>query len=289
MMPAMRRNATQIVKNDTPRPNFERPPVIEVALSVQFEPIPKLGVAEIGALWSRYRREYPETEDKVPISSVIENFGPPKRQTLEVRVVQDAPPMRSWFKNRAGTELIQIQRDCFVFNWRQQGSDEPYPRYEQVRAKFEMHFNTFTRFLKRRQIGRVVPNQCAVTYVNHIIPGEGWKRFGQFKQIFSVWSGRHSDRFLREPEEINFRVQYRILDANGEPIGRLHIEAEPRTHVQDGSRLLQLMLTARGKPIGNEPSGVLAFFDIGREHIVRGFASITTKNMNAIWGRLDVS
>ena len=288
-MAAMRGYGKSTRGGGKPRPDFEKPPVIEVALSVQFEPIPKLGVAEIGALWSRYRKEYPETEDKPPISSLIENFGPPKRQTLEVKIIQEALAARCWFKNRAGTELIQVQRDCFVFNWRQSSSEEPYPRYEHVRAKFEAHFNTFTGFLKRRRIGRVVPNQCAVTYLNHLMSGQGWERFGQFKQIFSVWSGRHSDKFLREPEEIYIRVRHRILDAGGKPIGRLHIETEPRINIQDGARLLHLTLTARGKPLGEGIDGVLTFFDVGREHVVRGFASVTAKNMHAVWGRVDAS
>lgn len=287
MMAAMRGKAQQTRGGVRPRPDFDNPPVIEVALSVQFEAIPKLGVAEIGALWGRYRAEYPDTEDKHPIASMIESFGPPRPKTIELKLIQDVPASRVWFKNRHGTELIQVQNDCFVFNWRQFGSDEPYPRYENVRAKFEHHFDTFTRFLKRRRLGSVAPNQCAVTYVNHLLSGEGWDRFGQFNRIFSVWSGRHSDSFLGEPEEIDIRVRHRIFDADDEPIGRLHIETSPRINLQDGARLLQLTLTARGKPLGDGVSGILSFFDVGRDHIVRGFTSVTTKKMHAIWRRTD--
>lgn len=286
-MTAMRRNTKPPLKQVTPRPNFLAPPVIEVALAVQFDALPELGAAETGALWSRYRKEYPETEDQPPIPQATESFDPPRPKAVKFKVVQGVPETRCWFKNRTGTELIQVQKDRFVFNWRQHGSEESYPRYEQVRAKFATHFRTFELFLKGRQLGRVVPNQCTVTYVNNIMPDKNWKRFGQLKNIFSVWSGRHSDKFLGEPEEVEFRARYRILGDDGSPIGRLHVDAEPRFKSDDGSPVIHLTLTARGKPLGDGLGGILTFFDIGREHVVRGFTSITTKSLHDKWERTD--
>ena len=289
MMTAMRRNAKPPTKQVSPRPDFKAPPVVEVSLAVQFDALPKLGVAETGALWSRYRQEYPETEDQPPILPANESFDLPQQREVKFKVVQGVPEIRCWFKNSTGTELIQVQRDRFVFNWRQIGSGESYPRYEQVRGKFEIHYRTFERFLKSRRIGRVVPNQCTVSYVNNIMPNNDWKRFGQLNKIFTVWSGHNSDRFLGEPEEVEFRVRYRILDESGSPIGRLHVEAEPHVRTDDGSPVIHLTLTARGKPLGEGLNGILAFFDIGREHVVRGFTSITTKKYHDKWGRTDAS
>ena len=39
---------------DRDLPDFEAPPLIEVAISVQFEPIPDLQTPQIGLLWSRF-------------------------------------------------------------------------------------------------------------------------------------------------------------------------------------------------------------------------------------------
>ena len=74
---------------------------------------------------------------------------------------------------------------------------------------------------------------------------------------------------------------------NGEPLGRLHVTAEPRIKIGDGSPLIRLTMTARGAPAKKDIGDVMAFFDIGREFIVRGFASITTAQMHRIWGRTD--
>lgn len=273
----------------SPRPDFNDPPVIEVVLSVQFEPLSALGVPQFGVLWERYRKEFPKTEDKTPLPSVTESFEAPKQSTVQVQIISEPPPPRCWFKNAADTELIQVQRDRFVFNWRKTEAEQPYPRYPYVRTKFEAHFRTFETFLRDHGVSTVSPNQCEVTYVNHLFPGRGWKGSGQFKKIFSVWLGKHSDDFLPEPEDITFQTRYRMLTKDGKPFGRLHVQAEPRIKVEDASPLLRLTLTARGAPLEKNLKGVLAFFDVGREFVVRGFTSVTTSKMHKIWERTDAS
>jgi hypothetical protein len=67
------------------------------------------------------------------------------------------------------------------------------------------------------------------------------------------------------------------------PAGRLHIALQPG---YGGSQaMFVLTLTARGRPSGPTNADVLAFLDIGREHIVRGFTSVTSTEMHAKWGR----
>jgi hypothetical protein len=48
---------------------------------------------------------------------------------------------------------------------------------------------------------------------------------------------------------------------------------------------VQLRLTARGLPDGQDLDGVLAWMDLGREWIVRGFADITSPSAHALWER----
>lgn len=270
-----------------PRPDFGSPPVEEVVLSVQFEALTEFGLPHFGLLWSQYRGEYPKTEDKAPLSPVKEEFGTPKPQSLQLQIVQEPAPQRCWFVNENGTELVQVQRDRFVVNWRRTGTDTPYPRYEHVRERFLSNFRIFETFLHDHNFGEISPTQCEVTYVNHLPAGRGWKRHGQFKEILSVWSGKHSDRFLPEPEDINVQFRYNILSSDGEPIGRLHIVMEPRIKLDDASPLIRLALTARGAPLGKNVDGIVSFFDLGREYVVRGFASVTSRKMHRIWERTD--
>jgi hypothetical protein len=70
-----------------------------------------------------------------------------------------------------------------------------------------------------------------------------------------------------------------------EPFGRLHVAAEPAIRRSTGEEVYRITLTARGAPTGTGGDDVFGFLDLGREWIVRGFASITTEKMHQAWGR----
>ena len=272
-----------------PRPDFNKPPVTEVVLSLQFDPIQGFDVPHFGLLWDRYRKNFPDVSTKSPLPPVFETYGSPQsNQIVRFQLTQDPEIPRCWFESVKGTELIQVQADRFIFNWKSEDGSEPYPRYEKVRSRFEKYFKVFEKFLRENELGKVKPNQCEVTYVNEIVPGDGWKRLGQIGRVFSFWSGRFSDKFLREPNEIYFRFSNQMASAEGEPIGKLHVSADPRYRIGDGAPLIRLVITARGAPQNQTKKAVIDFFDIGREYIVRGFASLTTKEMHKLWERTDV-
>ncbi len=178
-------------------PDFADPPVIEVALSVQFESLSGFGTPHIGLLWSEFRNEFPRTEEHPPRPSVIERFGVRRAPKTDFRVEAAFPVPQCRFLNDRGTELIQIQQDRFVHNWRKVGQGDVYPRYEFVRRRFEEELGIFHRFLARENLGELIPNQCEVTYVNHIISGTGWERHGELGEILTVWKTRNSDAFFR--------------------------------------------------------------------------------------------
>ena len=268
-----------------PRPGFHKPPVNEVALSVQFSPVSGLTVAMYGLLWQRYRPAFSKSEDKAPLASVIETFEAPRPQKLKFEIVPEPQPPRCWFMNEKGSELIQVQSDRFVFNWRKQPPLQPYPRYEHVRIGFERYYSIFEAFAQEYNLGPIVPTQCEVTYVNDLNIGEGWFRFGELRNVLALWAGEHSDKFLEEPEDAQVRSRYVIRSNDGLPLGRLHINLEPRIRVPDGSSLMRLVLTARGAPLGEGIAGIISFLNLGREYVVRGFTSITTKRMHEIWER----
>ena len=88
--------------------------------------------------------------------------------------------------NSAGTEMIQIQNDRFIKNWRKCGENEEYPRYAKtVKPAFERDFREFLAFLADENLGAVKVNQCEVTYVNHIVAGDGWSNWDEFDKVFT--------------------------------------------------------------------------------------------------------
>ncbi len=267
-------------------PDFEAPPLDEVALSVQFQPIQDLQTPQIGLLWDKYRDRFPITEQHQPLDPVEERFGPPVSPSVKFELSKSPPSPRCWFLDKESTELIQVQQDRFVHNWRKANENAEYPRYEHVREQFEQELDTFRDFLRTENLGDLFPNQCEVTYTNAISTERNISH-GLAGYVLAPVSLDYSDDFLGEPENIRYATQYVFSDENGEPIGRLHVSFKPAFKVSDGSPIFVLNLAARGAPRGNETKDILDFFDIGREWIVRGFASITTPDMHEYWRRKD--
>jgi hypothetical protein len=178
-----------------------------------------------------------------------------------------------------GSELIQVQKDRFVKNWRKTGEGVLYPRYEQVRAGFDEDFYNFGHFVSINQLGTIRVRQCEVTYINHIVAGAGWETHADVDKVFTVWQ-QPMTAFPGRIQDLTFCARFPILDHNGSFAGRLYVTLQPVTRLSDNAPMFLLDLTARGQ-VGEATD----FFDLGREWIVKSFADITTPTMHKIWGR----
>ena len=272
-----------------PLPTFDNPPVVEVALAVQFEPIERLGAGEMGLYWAEHRDRLPHTEQHIELDSVTERFEPqPRGSVLRITSSDRPPPPRMWLLNNARTELIQIQRNKFIHNWRKvPGHDVGYPRYQQIRDTFKQELKSFKKFLKGEKLGGITPNQCEVTYVNHIAAGEGWETHADADKVMTVWSGEHSDPFLSRVEDAEMGFRYVMKDKHGRPVGRLNVKLQPVHSSKDARPIFVLTLTARGQPTGATEVSVMKALDLGHEWVVRGFKSMTTDSMHSVWRLRD--
>lgn len=270
-------------------PEFGEPPLIEVALSVQFEKLDALQIPQLGLAWQTFRERFPRTEEQPPLEPTFERFGQRSggQRGVRLELVSTPPTPRVWFLNDEGTELVQVQRDRFVRNWRKKEDTDTYPRYHRLREAFKQDFSSFCNLVSDQGWGTVVPNQCEATYVNLIAAGNGWTSHGELGNVVTVFSTTYSDTPLGTPEEVAINLKYILTDAATKPVGRLHVNATPVIRADDNTPAIRLVLTARGMPEGEGLDGVLAFMDRGRQSIVRSFASITTEAMHKIWKRVS--
>ena len=171
-------------------PDFSDPPVIQTVLSVQFEPLAELRTAYLGLYWAANKNRYPKTEERPELSPIIERFPdhPKMEFGIQLETLEAPPTPRIWFMSETGTELIQVQRDRFIKNWRKGGTGAHYPRYERVRETFDEEFAAFASFSQDQSLGNISITQCEVSYVNHIVSGEGWKTHADVDQIFTVFN-----------------------------------------------------------------------------------------------------
>ena len=268
---------------ETPLPDYERPPVIEVVCGIQFEPMPNFQATTFGLFWQTIRDEYIQAQEMAPLPQVSEQF-PAVAKIRQPRVeILDTPPLpRIFFVNKISSWLIQLQRDRFLHNWRKQEDKDIYPRYPAVVDKFWKAWEKFSKFCKDENLGEPIVNQLEITYINHIPFGDGWETLGDSGKVFPDVGWRSEERFLPFPESLSLALSFIIPESQG----RLHVSLKHAIRVADSQPVLLCELTARGMSASKNSSAIRAWFDLGREWIVRGFADLVDKKIQKEqWGR----
>ena len=83
------------------------------------------------------------------------------------------------------------------------------------------------------------------------------------------------------PERVRIESDYVLPEKRG----RLHIAALPVFRPRDNSEVLQITITARGAPVSPAEDDVIAWIELGREWVVRGFTDFTASDVHSMWGR----
>ncbi|MCK6481652.1 MAG: TIGR04255 family protein [Planctomycetaceae bacterium] len=273
-----------------PVPVFKRPPLIEVALSVQFSPLEGLALPLQVEFGSKLRARFPKSQTLPPLGPIpIEDptNPPPVAQEITVMMQPVAFAPRLWFLNNSGTRLVQLQSDRFAYNWRKESGDEAYPKYPGVRDAFAAELRAFYQFCKEKGVAPPEFNQCEVIYVDHIFPKGEWAGIGNIHEVFSVWAGLAPPVKGAKQEDLAFQARFRIDDGKGKPRGRLTVSSNPATLKANNQPIQVLQMIARGSPIGSKDpvDTVLAFMDLAHERIVGLFEAMTTPAMHKEWGR----
>lgn len=266
-------------------PDFNNPPLVEVGMSVQFEPLQNLHVVHLGQLGARFSGHFPRTEEYPLVDRVKEDFSPPTPPTAMLQVSARPPLPCVGFSSQDGSELIRVQPDRFSYNWRQARPDLPYPRYESVRDNFRRNLEEFKDFIESEQLGDWLPTQCDIIYVNHIFTGSIESAHGNLGEILTLWSPDVSEGDPPEFENITVTMQQIVTDEKKDPIGRFYVQCEPAYSIGENRPLWKINLSVRGAPAGSDVESVMNFMGKGRETIVRGFTSITTRQMHELWER----
>jgi uncharacterized protein (TIGR04255 family) len=274
---------------DSPLPHYDQPPVSEVVLSIQFQPVPGLTPVHLGSWWSAddRRDRYPICEVRPPLPPMIEEFDAPSRVPAFELTVGPPPGAEFggaiWLLKKDRTELLQVQNDRFTRNWTAGPAHEPYPRYARLQPEFRAEFEAFRTFLSESGFRSPQITQCELTYINPIRPSEVWERHGQLDRILAPWSGRYSEGFLPEAEDLQVLGRY-VIEHGDVPAGRLTMSMQSARDPQ-GSPVYLLTLVARGAPLGPDVDGAMAFLDLGHDWIVKAFTTLTTEAMHEHWKR----
>jgi uncharacterized protein (TIGR04255 family) len=269
-------------------PEFKSPPLSEVVLGVQFDALPAFLSPHLGLIWQRFRASYPMLEEHPPLPPSFETFGsnPQFPPGMGIQFVSSAETPRAFFVNQARTELLQIQKDRFLHNWRKIGDTDSYPRFERMLETFDSGLSVFVQALADERLGSLIPNQCEVSYINHIVVPSGGSLSDVTDDLFGQHTGSLALDDLGKPEDLRFVLRYIMRDEKGSPVGRLIAVAEPALRL-DGKAVVQLTITARGRPSTPDRGGIIDFLCKGRVSVVKGFAHLTGPKMHKLWERIQ--
>src|SRR5256885_314816 len=102
-------------------PKFDRPPVVEVAISIQFAHVPELTSAHLGWFWKQHLGEgkWPSVNEAHVLDDAFERFGSQREWMPSggIKVSPANPRVRLQFVETGDEHMIQVQSTRFVYNW----------------------------------------------------------------------------------------------------------------------------------------------------------------------------
>jgi uncharacterized protein (TIGR04255 family) len=266
-------------------PSYKNAPVTEVVLSSQFASIEGMTAAHLGLLWHSFRQDFPEAEQHPPVDHQVETFGHfrPIKQDILFQLVNEVPVPRCWFKDPSGNQLIQVQADRFMHNWRKRSDSDQYPRYPDIRGRFSDELHMFEDFAVKENLGPLHFNQCEITYINHIPAGPEWSKLSDLEKVVTFWSDSVGKALKAIPEDVKCSQRF-IISEDGQNIGRLYVELQSGLRLSDKMPVFMLNLTARLNPATPDIEGILKRLDLGRIWIIEAFQACGSKLMRESWG-----
>ena len=133
---------------------FHEPAHQRIGALDQFASLSNLKSVHIGLFWERIRGQYPNVSEQAALASTFETFGGTREfanPSFRFEALLTPPLPRYWFEHPDRPDLLQLQQDRIIRNWRQdQESSRIYPRYEAVRDSFKDEVLDFKSGLRPR-------------------------------------------------------------------------------------------------------------------------------------------
>ncbi len=255
-----------------PLPKYKKPPVVEVAISVYFKPIPDLKTAHFGRFWNLVSADYPKTEDR-----------PPLIDPQVVELSQFLPLPRVFLISENETYLIQLQNNFFAHNWRKVRDSDQYPSFEHAKGLFQQKWGVFQTFLRDTRLAEPELTRYEVTYVNHFVepPGAFPLAIEDYSPLISLRAAA-PEHFLPPPRKLLADLQFDILGEQG----KIRVTFKQGARTTDNKEVMQVDLIAR-KAAKADGSDMEEWLEVAHEWIVRGFTDLTTPGAHDKWERIQ--
>lgn len=263
------------------RPDFDRPPVVEQAITLMFAPIEGFSIGDIGLFWAQVRDDFPVCQTADRLQPAVEAFGSELNFQITLGTSVEVP--RAFFRNTHGNELVQLQSDRFAYNWMRADGSE-YPRHKKTTGRFWELFSLFERFLDERGLPQPKLQQCELINVNIAPLKEFGGTYASALEILSflerqpIWPERI------ELEAATIQTHYILRNEQGLAIGRLHFDLNPVRDAASGEDAIRFDIVARGTMSPLHRNSADQFFSEARDYINTAFIRLTTDEARRAWG-----
>jgi uncharacterized protein (TIGR04255 family) len=252
--------------------DYEKPPVVETAFRFTFPPIKGWNVFHLGLFWSRLRKRYQFAEARLPMGSVeVDELD--LKLGLEIHL--EALPLRSFLLDSSKNQLLQVQLNAFVRNWRAIEAEQKYCHYSDLKPMFQEDWAAYREFLRDESLPEPNVFQCDVTYINHLVKGREWKTLEDIGPLFP-----------RMKFELKGSVVTSFSFVATVAKNQVRMDASPALR-PDGTPIIQLTLNVSGKPASTSEPDIWAKLDDCHKSLVETFAEITADDLQEqVWKRI---
>lgn len=266
-------------------PDYERPPIDEVAIGVQFAAaVPGFADAHAGVFWQQVKAAYPKVEAQPRIESPPEVLDQPAGVfPMPFPLFTATNGARTFLVSEDDAYLLQIQNNRFYRNWRRR--DAPYPHFDDLGSSFSSDYASFRAFLAEEALPPPVVRQVDVTYINWIADLTVAEFLRAGEPVDVDITGVEA-----RPQDQTWTARYLVRDAEARPFARLHVQCIPGVRIEGGHPVqgsqmsLMFLVPCTDSPSDSVLDDLLAE---ARNVIVRGFTDLTTPAAHSHWGRIQ--
>ena len=245
--------------------NFSNPPISEVVCGVEFN-APAFSSVHFGQYWQIIHERYPQYFDLPPLG--------------DFAIISGLPSLRRvWFKSTEINQLIQLQSDRFLYNWRREDIREPYPRFEKIYQNFINEWDIFKEWWSGNTSSPIFPARYELTYLNQLDNYFGWNSTEDNYKIFT-FKGRRWDGFLSAPNVHVSNLQF-IIPEN---LGVLFVNTNQGIKAIDQTPITTFELTIRSI---DSSLDINTWFAKSHKFVVRAFLDLTKESIHKEWGLSD--
>lgn len=256
-----------------PLPTFSKPPIVEVIVGLQFDPLLGFRAVHLGGFWSSLEGEWDALLDAPALGQTQEPAGsdvlwmPPGLQFEPT----PEPNLRIRAQDKSRQHMLQLENGWLVLNWRRPSDAAQYPSFAQIKPKFDEQRRRLESFLASAGLGIVRPNLWELSYINMIPRGILWNEVHEWPRIFPRLLGGCDVLEGGSLQSVGGKWLLRLPEGRG----RLQVILEHgKAWSPKEQEMLVLKLVARGTVRPDAPDSLDQGYDSGHRAIVQTFADL---------------